>query len=132
MEEEFYATLKLVSGEEIVSKVCYLPDEDKILLDKPLQVEHAKQKKGHVEMTGFTFKEWVSATFEDMFVIRRDHVLTMSELDNEILEFYEKSVRKIESGRHLTGRGNKLPRAAGYLGSIQETKKNLEDIFKRS
>ena len=57
MEEEFYATLKLVSGEEIVSKVCYLPDEDKILLDKPLQVEHAKQKKGHVEVTGFTFKD---------------------------------------------------------------------------
>jgi hypothetical protein len=95
-------------------------------------VEHAKQKKGHVEVTGFTFKEWVSATFEDMFVIRRDHVLTMSELDNEILEFYEKTVRKIESGRQLTGKGNKLPRASGYLGSIHETKKSLEDIFKRS
>lgn len=132
MEEEFYATLKLVSGEEIVSKVCYLPDEDKILLDKPLQVEHAKQKKGHVEVTGFAFKEWVSATFEDMFVIRRDHVLTMSELDNEILDFYEKTIRKIESGRNLTGRGNKLPRRSGYLGSIQETKKSLENIFNKS
>jgi hypothetical protein len=132
MEEEFYATLKLVSGEEIVSKVCYLPDEDKILLDKPLQVEQAKQKKGQLEVTGFAFKEWVSATFEDMFVIRRDHVLTMSELDNEILDFYEKTIRKIESGRNLTGRGNKLPRRSGYLGSIQETKKSLENIFNKS
>ena len=132
MEEEFYATIKLVSGEEIVSKVCYLPDEDKILLDKPLQVEQAKQKKGQLEVTGFAFKEWVSATFEDMFVIRRDHVLTMSELDNEILDFYEKTIRKIESGRNLTGRGNKLPRRSGYLGSIQETKKSLENIFNKS
>ena len=132
MEEEFYATLKLVSGEEIVSKVCYLPDEDKILLDKPLQVEQAKQKKGQLEVTGFAFKEWVSATFEDMFIIRRDHVLTMSELDNEILDFYEKTIRKIESGRNLTGRGNKLPRRSGYLGSIQETKKSLENIFNKS
>ena len=132
MEEEFYATLKLVSGEEIVSKVCYLPDEDKILLDKPLQVEQAKQKKGQLEVTGFTFKEWVSATFEDMFIIRRDHVLTMIEIDETIQEFYEKTVRRLESGRQLTGKGNKLPRRAGYLGSIQETKKSLEDIFKRS
>ena len=122
----------MVSGEEIVSKVCYLPDEDKILLDKPLQVEQAKQKKGQLEVTGFAFKEWVSATFEDMFVIRRDHVLTMSELDNEILDFYEKTIRKIESGRNLTGRGNKLPRRSGYLGSIQETKKSLENIFNKS
>ena len=132
MEEEFYATLKLVSGEEIVSKVCYLPDEDKILLDKPLQVEQAKQKKGHLEVTGFTFKEWVSATFEDMFIIRRDHVLTMIEIDETIQEFYEKTVRRLESGRQLTGKGNKLPRASGYLGSIQETKKSLEDIFNKS
>ena len=28
MEEEFYATIKLVTGEELVSKVCYMPDED--------------------------------------------------------------------------------------------------------
>lgn len=132
MEEEFYATLKLVSGEEIVSKVCYLPDEDKILLDKPLQVEQAKQKKGQLEVTGFTFKEWVSATFEDMFIIRRDHVLTMIEIDETIQEFYEKTVRRLESGRQLTGKGNKLPRASGYLGSIQETKKSLEDIFNKS
>ena len=30
MEEEFYATIKLVSGEELVSKVCYLTEEDKL------------------------------------------------------------------------------------------------------
>ena len=132
MEEEFYATIKLVSGEEIVSKVCYLPDEDKILLDKPLQVEHAKQKKGHMEVTGFTFKEWVSATYDDMFIIRRDHILTMTELDGEIQMFYEKTINRLESGRNLIGKGNKLPRSSGYLGSIQNMKKSLEEIYKRS
>lgn len=132
MEEEFYATIKLVSGEEIVSKVCYLPDEDKLLLDKPLQVEQAKQKKGNMEVTGFTFKEWVSATYEDMFVIRRDHILTMTEVDGEIQMFYEKTINRLESGRGLIGKGNKLPRSSGYLGSVQAMKKSLEEIYKRS
>jgi len=67
MEEEFYATVKLISGEEIVSKVCYLEDEDKILLENPLQVELANQRKGQLAVSGFSFTEWISATFDSMF-----------------------------------------------------------------
>ena len=62
MEEEFYATVKLISGEEIVSKVCYLEDEDKVLLENPLQVELAKQRKGQLEVSGFSFKETGNAS----------------------------------------------------------------------
>jgi len=132
MEEEFYATLKLVSGEEVVAKVCYLPDEDKIMLDRPLMVENAKQKKGHLEVTGFALKEWINATFDTMFIINKDHVLTMTEIENEIVDFYEKTINRLENGKSLAGKGDKLPRRAGYLGSIKEVKKSLEDIYKRS
>ena len=59
MDEEFLATLKLMTGEEIVAKVCYLEDEDKVLLENPLQVESAKQRKGQLEVSGFSFKEWI-------------------------------------------------------------------------
>ena len=76
MEEEFYATVKLISGEELVAKVCYLPDEDKLILERPLEVENAKQRKGQLEVTGFALKEWISATFDTMFVIKRDHIMT--------------------------------------------------------
>jgi hypothetical protein len=132
MEEEFYATIKLVSGEEVVAKVCYLPDEDKVILDRPLAVENAKHRKGNLEVTGFTLKEWISATFDEMFIIKRDHILTMTEIGDEILEFYEKTLNRIESGKNLAGKGGKLPRRAGYLGSIKETKKALEEIYKKS
>jgi hypothetical protein len=132
MEEEFYATLKLVSGEEVVAKVCYLPDEDKIMLDRPLMVENAKQKKGQLEVTGFALKEWINATFDTMFIINKDHVLTMTEINNEIVDFYEKTINRIENSKLLAGKGDKLPRRAGYLGSIKQVKKTLEDIYKRS
>ena len=132
MEEEFYATVKLLSGEELVSKVCYLPDEDKIILERPLEVENAKQRKGSLEVSGFELREWVSATFDTMFVIKRDHILTMVEIEGEIVDFYEKSLLRLESGKSLAGRGNKLPRTSGYVGSVKEMKKTLEDIYKRS
>jgi hypothetical protein len=132
MEEEFYATIKLVSGEELVSKVCYLSEEDKIMLERPLVVENSKQKKGQLEVTGFALKEWISATFDNMFVINRDHVLTMVEIEGEIVDFYEKTLLRMETGKSLAGRGNKIPRGSGYLGSVKEMKKSLEDLFNKS
>jgi len=132
MEEEFYATIKLVSGEELVSKVCYLSEEDKIMLERPLIVENSKQKKGQLEVTGFALKEWISATFDNMFVINRNHVLTMVEIEGEIVDFYEKTLLRMETGKSLAGRGNKIPRGSGYLGSVKEMKKTLEDLFNKS
>ena len=132
MEEEFYATMKLLSGEEVVAKVCYLPEEDKVMLDRPLMVENAKQRKGQLEVTGFALKEWISATFDNMFIIKRDHIMTMTEIEGELVEFYEKTLNRLESGKSLAGRGNKLPRTSGYVGSVKEMKKTLEEIYKKS
>ena len=132
MEEEFYATLKLVSGEEIIAKVCYLTEEDRLILDRPLSVENAKKRQGQVEVTGFQLKEWINATFEELFGIPKDKVITMTEVEGEIVDFYEKTLNRLESGKSLAGRGDKLPRASGYVGSVKEMKKTLEDIFKRS
>ena len=132
MEEEFYATVKLLSGEELVAKVCYLPDEDKIILERPLEVENAKQRKGQLEVSGFALKEWISATFDTMFIIQRNHILTMVEIEGEIVDFYEKTLLRIESGKSLAGRGDKLSRGSGYLGSVKEMKKTLEDLFNKS
>jgi hypothetical protein len=132
MEEEFYATIKLISGEELVSKVCYLTEENKVILDRPLIVENAKQKKGQVEVTGFALKEWVLATFDNMFVVKKDHIMTMIEIEGDIVEFYEKTLTRMENGKSLASKGNKLSRGSGYLGSVKEMKKSLEDIYNKS
>ena len=132
MEEEFYATIKLISGEELLSKVSYLPDDDVLLLDKPLLVEPTSQKKENIELNGFSLREWISATFDQMFVLPKKHVLTMSEVEDKIVNFYNLSLNKI-NGSYITNKKiQKLPRSSGYLGSIKETKKTLEEIYKRS
>ena len=131
-EEDFYASVKLISGEEVLAQVCYLPDDDKIVMNRPLQVEMARQKKGNVEIAGFALREWVMATFDEMFIINKTHILTMTELDPTIKTFYEQTLSRIENAKNLTKLGNKLPRKSGYLGSIQDKKRSLEDIFKKS
>ena len=131
-DEEFLATLKLVSGEEVISMVLYLEDEDKVLLSNPFSVEQSRQKQGQLEITGFSFKEWVMASFDDMYIISRDHIITITETKGPIEEFYKKNLEKIQSSKQLLHKPNKLPRKSGYLGSINDTKNILENIYKKS
>ena len=132
MEDEFYASLKLITGEEVVSKVVYLADEDKVMLENPLQVDPAKQRKGALEISGFSFREWVCATFDKMFILNRNHIITMSEIEGPIVDFYKETLKRMENGKSLTGKGDKLPRGSGYLGSVTDMKKSLENIFNKS
>ena len=132
MGEEFFATVKLITGEEIVSKVVYLEDEDKVMLENPLQVDSAKQRKGALEISGFSFREWVCATFDKMFILNRNHIITMSEIEGPIVDFYKETLLRMENGKSLNGKGDKLPRGSGYLGSVTDMKKSLENIFNKS
>lgn len=133
MEEEFFSTIKLTTGEEIIAKVCYMKDEHQLLIENPKKVEPIKQRKNGEMIEGFVLVDWIHSTYDQMFVIPMDRVLTMSELDKRIERYYIATLDgeddKEETGRvptsELTGR-------MGYLGSIKETKKKLEDIFKRS
>ncbi len=131
-DQEFLATIKLVSGEEVISMVLYLEDEDKVLLSNPFSVEQSRQKQGQLEITGFAFKEWVMASFDDMYIISRDHIITITETKGPIEEFYKKNLQKVESSKQLLHKPNKLPRKSGYLGSINDTKNTLENIYKKS
>lgn len=136
MEEEFYSTLKLTSGEEIIAKVCYLPDEDSILVEHPMLVEKISQKKNGDTVKGFVLKEWIDSTYETLFVIRMNQVVTMSELDKKIEVFYLNNVNnkdeKYDTDDSVVIKPKNFSKRMGYLGSVKETKKFLEDIYKRS
>jgi hypothetical protein len=138
MEEEFYSTLKLTSGEEIIAKVCYLPEEDSLLIEHPMLVEKLTQKKNGNTVQGFVLKEWINSTYETLFVIRMEQIVTMSELDKKIKMFYlsnlnnteEESSNKLDDSINI--KPNKFSKQMGYLGSVKETKRFLEDIYKKS
>lgn len=131
MEEEFYATVKLTSGEEIVSKICYLSDEDSLLVDRPMLVEKITQKKSGKTVEGFQFKDWITSTYETMFVIRMEQVITITELDKKIEDFYLKNISEDECDS-IDINPKSLTKQMGYLGSVKETKQMLENLFNKS
>lgn len=132
MEEEFYATIKLSSGEELISKVCYMVDEDSLLMENPLLVDRVTSKKAGKQLDGFSLKEWIASSYDDMFIIQMDKVLTISELDERVKLYYIMNVNNINSDDVEEQKSNELSREMGYLGSVEETKKKLEALFNKS
>ena len=128
MEEEFYASIKLKhSGEEIFTKVCANEEDDRtmLILSNPIIVEEIKFRG---KPAGYKMEPWLKTTTQDMFVINLSDVLTMSEsCDIEMIMYYEDYISKVDKPNH-----SELNRKMGYLGTVEETKKNLEKLFKAS
>jgi hypothetical protein len=131
MEEEFYASIKLMSGEEIVAKVSYDENEDVLIIENPRKVNSVEIKRGARGNTkGFTFESWMSATYDEMFFIKKDHIITITELDSKIQKFYVKYLERENTENMSTKLDIKYQR--GYVSNIKEARKSLEDIFNRS
>ena len=57
MEDEFIATIKLTTGEEIIAKVSYMADEDSLVLENPMNVVPIDQAKANMRINGFALNE---------------------------------------------------------------------------
>ena len=128
IEEDFYATLKLKSGEEIFAKVAASEEEDRtiLIIFNPIIVSEIKNRSG---LSGYKVEPWLKTTKEDMFIINIEDVITMSESsDIEMILIHQTFTRQNDK----KDSGNKLNRKMGYLANVNDAKEILEKIFKSS
>ena len=129
IEDDFYATVKLKSGEEIFAKVAASEEEDRTLLivTNPIIVNEIKSRIGVV---GYKLEPWLKTTKDDMFILNMSDVLTMSESsDVEMIQMYQSFVR--DSNADKTGQP-KLSRKMGFISTVNDAKVILEKIYKSS
>ena len=129
IEDDFYATLKFKSGEEIFAKVAASEEEGRtmLLVHNPIIVCEIRAKSGIV---GYKVEPWLKTSREDMFVINLADVLTLSESnDLEMIMLHQNFTR--DSQRDYDNQ-SKLNRKMGYLSTVRDAKENLEKIFKNS
>ena len=130
MEEEFYAVIKLVSGEEIFSKVCPSEENNKIILilDNPVTIEFMQLPQSGA--SALKLNPWIKFTDESMFIIDLDKVITISEVnDKKVLKLYDKFLTG--SGKLENINKKKLSRKMGYLSSVADARISLERLYKK-
>lgn len=129
IEEDFYATVKLKSGEEIFAKVAASEEEDRTLLiiSNPITINEIKNRTGVV---GYKLEPWLKTTKEDMFIINLEDVLTLSESsDIEMIMMYQSYVR--QSNKNGSNH-SKINRRMGYIANVNDAKEILEKLFNNS
>ena len=126
IEDDFYATIKLNSGEEVFAKVAASEEEDRtmLILHTPVTVSEIKNKGG---LVGYKVEPWLKTSRDDMFIINMDNVLTLSESsDMEMIMMYQHYLRDA----HRSNKEQKLNRRMGYISNVRDAKENLEKMFK--
>ena len=130
MGEEFYCILKLVSGEEVLSLI-YVDDSNEedpiIVLQNPVVIEpvHAHNS------VYLKIKPWMEMTNEDIFMIRLDKVITMTETkDKRLINVYNSYNENPESG-YIDSTGKvTLSNEMGYISSVKDARERLENLYK--
>ena len=130
MEDDFYATIKLKSGEEIFAKVGYSEEENRtfLLLDTPITIERIKNRGG---LLGYRVEPWLKTSKDDLFIINMDDVMTLSESkDMETIHMHQ--TFSIQQDNFFDNKEKKLDRKMGYISTIKEAKQSLEKLYNNS
>ena len=128
MQDDFYATIKFKSGEEIFALVGYSEEEDRtfLLLESPITIEKIRNRGG---VQGFRVEPWLKTSKEDLFVINLDDVLTLTEShDLETIAMHETFSKQYDK----FNTEKKLNRKMGYISTIKEAKMSLEKLYNKS
>ena len=127
IEDDFYATIKLRSGEEVFARVAASEEEDRtmLIIHTPVTFSEIKNKSG---LVGYKVEPWLKTTREDMFIVNMDNVITLSESnDMEMIIMYQHFLK--DAQREMQHQ-HKLNRRMGYISNVKDAKENLEKIFK--
>tara|TARA_R100000773_G_scaffold28545_1_gene24533 strand:+ start:13 stop:417 length:405 start_codon:yes stop_codon:yes gene_type:complete len=129
MEDEFYAIIKLVSGEEIFSLILVdnFQDENTVIaLQKPVMMWSNVTPNG----TFIKVKPWMELTDEDIFMIHLDKVITMTESkDKKLINLYNHYINEDVDLSKESGI-IKPDYEMGYISTVDEARKKLERVFK--
>ena len=134
MGEEFYSVIKLISGEEIFALISIDENDGEgdpiIILQNPLVMNMVNSQKGSF----IKVKRWIELSSEDIFMMRFDRILTMSECrDEKLIAIYDNYTEDGEDDLidiyRSSGKVKPTP-SMGYVSSVEDARKKFEELFK--
>ena len=131
MEEEFYSILKLVSGEEIFSLISVDENDGDpiIILQRPVIMKTVTNSN---DISYIKIKPWMEISDDDIFFIKLDKVITMTESkDTRLIQLYEYYLDDDTVEVYKPGGQVSLDSEMGYIDTVKDARKKLEDLFKK-
>lgn len=125
--DEFVATIKLVTGEEILTKVIVNNDasEETVIIDNPLICQEVRTHGANIPL-GYKFEPWMKMSEEDVFIIHMTSIITMSEIkDKKVIMTYEEICKK-----GFQRQDPDLTREMGSIGTVKDCRDMIEKLYR--
>ena len=139
MQPEFHATIKLITGEEIFALISVDNEEDEpiIIMQNPVTMKILSTGRGSM----MKIRPWLEVPGDDVFIIKYDRIITMSEVkDKMIISMYQTYCEEgdFDFGEFSSSptplkddkRSQEVTKKMGYISSVEDARKKLEDLFK--
>lgn len=132
--EERLCFIKLVSGEELISMMSSIEDNELklIILNHPLKISII-EKSEDIPSSGLKLDHWLKFSDDYVFTLNFDKVMTMTRVKNPNLKYmYKKFVTKYGDTSILSSNNDceiKMNKSLGMIGSVEETRDKLESLF---
>ena len=125
--DEFYASLKLTSGEEILALVMVdnsnVPEN--VVVSNPVVCQEIRSSGTNIPM-GYKFEPWMKLTDDDTFVISLKKVITISQINStELINTYKDLVK-----HGFKATNPDLTKDMGYINSVSKARDILEKLYK--
>ena len=132
MNDKFFATIKLMTGEEIVGLVEV--HEQGLLIDNPLILEDMSDLHDllgdDIKVSGLRLSKWIKSTTDNIFFITDAKIVTLNELLEPGLSHYKKAVTQInETVKKKFSSAEGKKKYNGYRASVEYAREFFEDLF---
>ncbi len=128
MGEEFHAVIKLVTGEEIFALVSVDENDGDpiLLLMNPVVMKVMRNHVGQYVKV----KPWMEIPTDDLFVIKYDKIITMTEVkEEETIKFYNRYLNDDDVDFEDDGK-TKISDKMGYISTVDDAREMLENLYK--
>ena len=137
MMVDFYATIKLVTGEEIFALVSVDNSEDEpvVIMQNPVVMKVLSTGKGQM----MKIRPWLEVPCDYVYIMKYDKIITMSEVkDKMITSMYQTYCEEgdfdfgtfVDDTMKTDKRNQEVTKKMGYISSVEDARKKLEDLFK--
>ena len=134
---DFHATIKLVTGEEIFALVSVDNSEDEpvIIMQNPVIMKVLSTGRGQM----MKIRPWLEVPGDDVYIVKYDKVITMSEVkDKMIISMYQTYCDEgdfdfgtfVDESMKTDKRNQEVTKKMGYISTVEDARKKLEDLFK--
>ena len=135
--KDFYATIKLITGEEIFALVSVDNEEDEpvIIMQNPVVMKVLSTGRGQM----MKIRPWLEVPGDDVYIMKYDRIITMSEVkDKMITSMYQAYCEEgdfdfgtfVDENMKRDKRNHEVTKKMGYISTVEDARKKLEDLFK--